>query len=460
MAAALTAYSARAQVTYSPKQEQVPDFGALVPAHEVSDTLPWGEVVLERVTTAIPWGRGMATVDGHLFVLSRGRHRSEGGVDQSVVDRAGTLWRVDTSKIERVIPGEWAGQAVRNNVSVLAEPTSPPFYLYTYEDAAENDILMGRPYCSLAFDEASRNLFICAYSGAELSAGFRKHGTDAIYRYDLRDSNWHVVEQHDPNVVPREELKAVIPNNYYPHHNPKKNDPPHGWLNGPDGCAVVGDFLYATAKDNHMVVQYDLDGIRRHPDAGPPESRPVIQETMIIRYPDGEKEMEILGPSSVAVHDDYLYLGFRTSSIVVRVPLDDDGDIVRTRNGKVRGDLIAVFEPWDAEKKRSGNLYDIAMSPDGDLFVSMGQEGKVWRITPDPARPFYGHDQTERPTTTPPFLNMTELVGRKTGCNNVFVDESGYLYVSSRSNDTGEGVIHGTIYRAKLNPPTTDASAR
>jgi hypothetical protein len=452
-AAMIGAIGVRAEVDYAPKQERVHDFGALVPEHEATWKRPQN-LALERVTTAVPWGRGMTTVDGELIVLSRGRHRGEGGVDQAIVDHAGTLWRIDTSVSEPVVPGEWAGEAVRRNARVFAAPAEPPFHLYEHDAPPEQDTLMARPYCALAYDEASRNLFVCAYSGAELSTGFRKHATDAVYRFDLRDKRWHIVEQHDPTVVPREALQAVVPNTYYPHHDPSTNPPPHGWVNGPDGCIGVGRYLYVPAKDNHVVVQYDLDAIRRDPDAGPPSSRPVLGATMIISHPGGEREMEVLGPSSVAVHDDYLYIGYRTSSVVVRVPLDESGDIVREPDGRVRGELIAVFEPWDAKRQRSGNLYDITMSAAGELFVSMGTEGRIWMIMPDPERPFYGNDQARRPTTTPPLLDMTERVGRTTGCNNIFFDDTTrHLYISSRNNDTGEGEIHGTIYRVKLPDP-------
>lgn len=434
---------------YAAKQERVSDFGRLVPEHVVSTTAP--DVVLERVSTAVPWGRGMAMVDGELIVLSRGRHRGEGGVAQDLVDAAGTLWRVDTSVSERVVPGAWAGEAVRTNATVFAAPTSPPMHLYTYEAPPEDDVRMARPYCALAYDEVSRNLFVCAYSGAELSTGFRKHATDAVYRYDLRDRAWHVVEQHDSTVVPADALGAVVSNTHYPHHDPTTNAPPHGWVNGPDGCAAVGDFLYVPAKDNHVVVQYDLDAIRRDPAAGPPASRPVIGSHVLLRSPGGEAMTEVLGAGSVAIHDGSLYIGYRTSSIVVRVRLDETGDIVREPDGRVAADLIAVFEPWDAQAKRSGNLYDIDVSAGGELFVSMGTEGRVWRLTPDPARPFYGNDRGERPTTAPPLLDLSKLIGRRTGCNNIFVDRAGeWLYVSSRANDTGTGRMHGTIYRVKI----------
>lgn len=441
-----------AQVEHAPRQERVPDFGRFVPEGATATTPQTApEVVLERVTTAVPWSRGMTEVDGALIVLSRGRHRGDGGVDQSLVDQAGTIWRIDTSVSERVIPGAWAGEAVRDNATVFARPTSPPFHLYDYSVPSRDDYMMTRPYCALAFDAESQNLFVCAYAGAELPDGFRKHPTDAVYRYDLRDESWHVVDQHDPTVVPREVIGNVISNAYYPHHDPATNPPPHGWVNGANGCIGVGRYLYVPAKDNHLVVRYDLDEIRERSDAPAPASRPVLGPEMVISYPGGEETMEVLGPSSVAEHGDYLYIGYRTSSIVVRVPLDNAGDIVRMADGRAKGELIAVFEPWDPEAKRSGNLYDLDVSVDGELFVSLGTEGKVWRITPDPERPFYGNDRSARPTTAPAFLDMSALVGRRTGCNNIYVDEAGaYLYVSSRNNDTGAGDICGTIYRVRL----------
>jgi len=447
--------AASGQAPYPAKQERVEDFAALVPKGPISNVAAPART-LERVTTAVPWARGMAFVDGQMIVLSRGRHRGEGGVSAELVDHAGTLWRVDRSVCEAVIPGEHAGPAVRSNATVFAEPTSPPFALYRHDRPAADDILMDRPYCTLVYDHASRNLFICAYSGAELASGFRKHATDAVHRYDLRDRSWHVVERHHPGaaVVPREALEAVISNVYYPHHDPATNPPPHGWANGADGCVAVGRFLYVAAKDNHLVVQYDLEAIRRDPAAPSPPSRPVLGDRLIIGLPGGggggERSMEVLGPSAVAHHGDHLYIGYRTSSVVVRMPVDDEGDIVRRPDGQVAADLIAVFEPWDSRTRRSGNLYDIAISPSGELFVSMGTEGRVWRLTPDPAHPFYGNDQTARQTSAPPFLDMSALAGRKTGCNNIAVGDDGYLYVSTRNNDNGEGEMHGTIYRARI----------
>lgn len=424
-------------------QETVEDFGALIPQRDPEAGAP--APGLERVSTVVPWPRGLAMVDGDLVALARGRHRSQGGVPQDFDDQAGLLFRIDTSIAEPVVPGELAGDAVRRNGEVLAKPTSPPFFPHRVGSAPEDNKQMTRPYCGLAYDAASRNLFVCCYAGAELQTGFRKHATDSLLRYDLRTERLHVVEQHDHSVVPESALGSVISNEYYPHHDPANAAAPHGWLNGIDGCTVVGDYLYAAAKDNHLIGQYDLRTIRENPDAPPPPSRVVLGPNITLRYPGGEKAAEVLGACTVAAYGDWLYIGYRTSSVVIRVPLTPEGDVVRD----APAELIAVFEPWDREKKRSGDMFDMAFSPDGELFVSMAREGRVWRVgKPDPQNPFYGNDQSQRRTTAPPFLDMSKLLGKRASCGNILVDADGWLYVCTRSNDLGEGDLHGTIYRA------------
>lgn len=430
-----------------PGQEIVPDFNALIPAHDpVLEPTP---IQLERVTAGVPWPRGLVFVDGDLVVLARGRHRGNGGVGQDVEDEAGTLYRIDLSIFEPVVKDQPAGERVRNNATVLARPSNPPFRSYDRADPPEGDTMMTRPYCGLAFDPVSRNLFVCAFAGAELSnpTRFRKHATDAVFRYDLRTSVWSIVEQHDHTVVPAEALGSVIPNTYYPHHDPTTNPPPHGWLNGVNGCAVVGDYLYAVAKDNHVVVAYPLSEIRNNPTAGPPAGRVVISRSVTLKHPGGQMQTDLLGTCAVASHGGYLYVGYRTSSVVVRFPIDETGMVLPNSPAE----LIAVFEPWNRETRRSGDMFDIAFSPSGEMFVSMSRNGRVWRIgKPDPARPFNANDALDRPTTAPPFVDLTPLLGKRLTASNIAVSADNYLYVCTRANDRGEGNIFGTIYRVKL----------
>ena len=85
-------------VGYASRGEVVPDFGALVPEQTTC-----GESVsvrLERVSAGVPWPRGLALVDGEILVLARGRHRRAGGVDHSIEDFTGTIFRIDPEVAE------------------------------------------------------------------------------------------------------------------------------------------------------------------------------------------------------------------------------------------------------------------------------------------------------------------------------------------------------------------------
>lgn len=428
---------------YAAKAEVVPDFGALVPDHPTRE----GEVsvFLQRVSAGVPWPRGLAWVDGELVVLARGRHRNAGGVDHSIEDRTGCLFRVDPGLAEPVVPGVLASEAVAANAELFVQAVGAPFRLPDRSKEPVADVLMDRPYCTLIHDPVSGNFFVCGYSGVDLPGRkFRKNATDSILRFEPRTGRWYPVELHDPRVVPPEELGYVVSNEYYPHHDPQRSPPPHGWLNGPDGGCVAGDFLYCAAKDNHLVVQYDITGIRADPEAGFPESRPVLGSRVALESPGGTAETELLGPSAVVARGGYLYVGYRTSSVVVRYRLEPSGDLARP----VRGELIAVFEPWNAEKKRTANLIDIAFNSRGELFVSCSREGRIWKVgRPDPRRPFFGDDQADRPTTAPPYADLRELTGKKTSCGNIRFDDRDRLYVCAGSYDTASDRIAGVIYR-------------
>ncbi len=430
--------------SYAAKSETVPDFAALLvaaPAPEVA----LAPVALERVSAGVPWPRGMAWVDGELIVLARGRHRNAGGIDPAIEDHTGCLFRVDPSVSEPVVAGTLASPEVAANAELVVAATDPPFNLPDRSRDPIGDTLMDRPYCTLIHDPVSGNYFICGYSGVDLpERKFRKNATDSILRYDPRNERWHAVELHDPSVVPAAELDYVVSNAHYPHHDPERNAPPHGWLNGPDAGCIAGDYLYCAGKDNHLIAQYDLTGIRADPAAGPPPSRVILGSRIELSSPEGTQETELLGPSSVAARDGWLYVGYRTSSVIVRFALEEDGDLAQPANAE----LIAVFEPWNAEANRSANLIDIAFDSNGELFVSCAKEGRIWKIgAPNPERPFYGNDQSDRATSAPPYADLAQLTGKKTGCGNILFDDQDRLYVCSGNYDTDSDKIAGVIYR-------------
>lgn len=431
-------------VAYAPKAEIVEDFSLLVPPATREPAVE--KVVVERVTAGVPWPRGLALVDDDLVVLARGRHRNAGGIDPAIPDRCGSLLVVDPDIAEPVVPGAPASDLMRANARVLAEPDGAVLELYDARVPPADSSAVDRPYCTLAYDEVSRNLFVCGFSGVDLpGAKFRKNASDSIHRFDLRTGRWYPVEKHAHQIVPATDLGYVVPNQYYPHHDPATNAPPHGWLNGPDGCGVAGDYLYAAAKDNHVVARYDLTGIRANPEAGPPPSSIALGSRVRLRGAGGDvSEIEALGPSAVTAHGGYLYVGYRTSSVVLRFPLDERGALV----SPVTSELVAVFEPWNSETKRSANLIDIAFNSRGELFVSCAKEARIWKVgVPDPKSPFYGDDQSERPTTAPPYVDIREWTGTRAGCGNLLFDERDRLFFCVGNYDSGS-VLAGAVYRA------------
>jgi len=407
---------------------------------------PRAAVTLERVSTAVPWPRGLRFHDGRLIVVARGVHRSAGGPDPAIEDRAGTLFVVDPDVGEPVVPGEPAGRAVRENGRVLAEPTEPPFRLWNRTEPSTADTHTDRPYCMLVFDEASRNFFLCGYSGIDLpgDAKFRKNATDSVLRYDLRDGRWHVVESHDPDVVPASDLGLAVPNRYYPHHDPSANPPPHGLLNGPCGAIVVGRYLYVGAKDNTALAQYVLDAIRDDPGAGPPPGRLLFHraspEEDVYVPVEGHGETYVEGTCALAVRDGYLYVAFRTTSQILRFPLTGDGDLVRP----LEGQLVAQFAPYDPERGGgSANIYDLTFDAQGRLYVSPAYMGAVYRFVPDPGRVFDPRDEGVEP-----YVDLRALTGNpRARTGNIALDDEGNLYIASGNKDVLEGDVRGAIYR-------------
>lgn len=384
--------------------------GVAVRTQQPQGDLP--TVRLERLSAGIPWPRGIALVDDQFVVLARGRHRNYGGPDQAYEDYAARLYTVDPSIAEVYEPGRAPSEAMLANARVLAEPDPTVVNVFDRSKAPLENVLMNRPYCTLAYDGPSRNLIFCAYSGVDMTEKphFRKNATDALYRYDLRNEHWGIVELHAAAAVPESELGAWISNEYYPHHDPLENSPPHGLLNGPNGCTVAGKWLYAVGKDNHTLARYDLSEIRRDPHAPAPASEVVLGEEARVRIEGELRTIPIQGHSAVAARDGWLYVAFRTTNIVLRFPIDAEGNTLQP----MVGELIAEFEPFDPVAGRGADLWDLALDAQGRLYVSASREGRVWRIEPDPAHPFDGNDKRAEPKTpNRPYLDMPAFTGVK-----------------------------------------------
>lgn len=395
---------------------------------------------LERISTAVPFPRGLALVDGELYALARGRVRGAGGVTRAVNDRAGTLFRINTNIAEPLTPGVAPGDPpppIRTNATVVAEPSAPPFYLWNRDATPpESDRLTDRPYCTLRFDPASKNLFICAFSGIDMPRrphrrSFSKNLTDAILRYDLRTHTWHEVERHDH-----------MAGGTYPHHDTRYFPPPHGFLNGPDNLAIVGHWLYAVAKDNNTLARYDLQPIRKAPNAPAPPATVALRRTIQIRNPDSAnrtRTLQLFGHSMLAVRDQWLYLGYRTSSVIIRLPLANDGTLAQP----VVGELLARFDPYDPQTGKSANITDMRFDSHGRLYVVSAKPSRIYRFTPDPKRVF-----DARNGHATPWADLAALTANPhMKSENLLIDAHDRVYVTSGDGYTYQAGAAGTIYR-------------
>jgi hypothetical protein len=392
-------------------------------------------LVIERVTTVVPFPRGLAMVDGRMFVLARGRVRDAGGVSAAVNDRAGTIYVIDPD-IGQPIDQPEVSEAVRTNGRIFAEPTEPPFKLWNRDSTPpEADRETDRPYCTLRWHAPTRSFYICGFSGIDLkqaeapgSPSFSKNCSDVILRYDLRSGDsgaWHEVERHH--------LHA---GGTYPHHDPAFFPPPHGWLNGPDNILPVGQSLYAAAKDNSLLVRYDLTALAADASAGYPPSEVIFNERIRI---EGAGTKRLYGPSALAERDGWLYIGYRTTSQVIRLRLDEDG----TPQRPIRAQLVATFDPYDPATGTSANITDITFDSRGWLYVLSANGGLVHRFLPNPRTV---HDA--RGGRARPWLHLGERTGKpKIKCENLFIDSRDRLFITSGDGYAYQDGADGTVYR-------------
>jgi hypothetical protein len=360
------------------------------------------QIRVETVTTHVPFPRGIVVEGDSMTVLSRGRVRSAGGVSGAINDMAGTLWTIDLKT---------------NAVSIFAEPTDPPFRLWNRaSDPPESDTRTDRPYCVLRFDPATQNYFICGFSGIDLrqqpgKPSFSKNETDAILRFDRRTRRWHEVYRHEPGTP-------------YAEHEPK----------GPNNLLVVGRWLFAAGKDNSTLVRYDLSPLLDDPQACPLAAKLIAGEKVMMD--DGTAE-SALGQSALAERDGWLYVGYRTSGVVLRTR-------VESIESGPRWQVVARFQPWDPATRKTADITDIAFDSVGRLYVLSAEPARVYRFTPAAKAVFDARDDRQ-----PAWADLATLVGEpRLKCENITIDEQDRVWITSGS---GYGSPYpgaeGTIYR-------------
>lgn len=388
------------------------------------------EFLVERITTRPPFPRGLQLVDGQLYVLCRGRVREYGGVSAEVDDQAGTLYVVDPN-IAEVYSGDEPGNAVRENGTILALPSAPPFRLWDRSaNPPTRDRETDRPYCGLTWHAPTRSFYLCAFSGVDKPESkerstFSKNLSDAILRYDLRSSKWYEVERHD-----------IEKGGLYPHNDPARSKPPHGWLNGPDNCLALGSSLYAVSKENSLLVRYDLSALEKDPEAGPPPSEFVLGQDVAVQ---GKQRLRLEGHSALGHHAGWLYLATRTSSHVVRLKLD--AALLPAKPLQV--ELVAYFDAYDPETKKSTNLTDMTIDTQGRVYLVSAKPSSIYRFTPDPKDVYDARGGKQKP-----FFNLAELTGNpQMKSENALVDDQGRVYVTSGDAYSYQGGAGGVVWR-------------
>jgi hypothetical protein len=314
---------------------------------------------------------------------------------------------------------------------VFAPPTAPPFRLWDRAASPPTkDRETDRPYCGLTYHEPTKSFYLCAFSGvdkpeAKGQSTFSKNLTDAILRYDVRTRKWYEIERHD-----------IEKGGLYPHHDPERGKPPHGWLNGPDNCLALGDWLYAVSKDNSLLVRYDLRALVADPEAGAPSSEVVLAQEVIVQK---KQPLRLEGHSALGYHAGWLYLATRTSSHVVRLELDER--MLPVRPLKVQ--LLALFDAYDPETKKSTNLTDMSIDREGNVHLVSAKPSRVYRFRPDPAQVYDARGGKQEP-----YFDLAELTGNpQMKSENALVDEHGRVYVTSGDAYDYQGGAGGVVWR-------------
>lgn len=412
---------------------------------------------LERISSAVPWPRGIAWYDGKLIALARGAHRNQGG--PQAIDQAGTLFEVSTEIAESVSTSDTdVSNEVLANAKVFARPSDPPFKLWQPSTQPPHlDRRTDRPYATLHWDAATTSFYICAFAGVDLPRDetrkdlwpFWPNASCGVHRFDvsladprrMTNGEWIGVEAHRFDNVPEyvnrrfEKSSSQIPSSYYPHHEVINNPPPHGLLNGPDGLFAVGKYLYCVGLDNNVLAQYDISTKKEFPPS------------RIVPVP-------FVGSSAIAAFDSHIYLADRQAdggAKIIRYSidpssgqiLDDNGHDFLDRSQPITEETIARMDYIPSGSKRPAHIIDIDFDSTGALYVSMATgSGKIWYI-PDPSP-----DDVFIASEYWPYLDLQELSPNpRAKCADICFDDDDNLYICSGNKDTDRNDHHGTIYR-------------
>jgi hypothetical protein len=194
--------------------------------------------------------------------------------------------------------------------------------------------------------------------------------------------------------------------------------------------------LYAAAKDNSMLVQYDLGALVNDPEAGCPPGEVVFDASVFVQ---GAGMQQLHGQSALAERDGWLYVAYRTSSVVIRIKLSADG----TPSLPVVAQKLAQLDPYDPTTRKSANITDMAFDSRGRLYIVSANGGVIHRFQPDPKEVYDG-----RTGKTEPWLRLGKVTNRaKMKCENILIDNEDRVYITSGDGYSYQQGADGTVYR-------------
>lgn len=137
----------------------------------------------------------------------------------------------------------------------------------------------------------------------------------------------------------------------------------------------------------------------------------------------------------------WLYIGYRTSSVILRIALDEQFLPAQPLEAK----MVAYFDPYDPPTRASANITDINFDGRGRLYVVCASPARLYRFTPDPLRPYDARDGKAQP-----WAHLAGLTGNPGMKSENALYQNGWVYVTSGDGYAYQRGAEGTVYRIRV----------
>ena len=156
---------------------------------------------------------------------------------------------------------------------------------------------------------------------------------------------------------------------------------------------------------------------------------------------EGLGEQTMLGQSALGFHESWLYVGYRTTSEIIRIQLNDKNVPIEP----IVAHIVARFDPFDPVTLDSANLTDLDIDEAGHVYVVSAQPSRVYRFTPSSSHVFDARDGRQSP-----WADLALITGNPTMKSENVLYHQGWLYVTSGDGYDYQDGAHGTVYRIRV----------